>query len=1177
MPMPMLMAMLLLVLLAGTGIQPTAAASVPFQNCLSNNYIDNDLVLLQWVPLLVDASFSTNATHKLVITMYGNVTGSFSGATLPAWNSSAWNTSTDGKILEKPDPTSANPKLTTLHSKVNVLSYEPWEKDTDFCNTSLVNAQCPLGPVFNTTPIAYDTLPAVSISNNFYSTYAFTSFSATFIIRYGDSAVTNIGCVSTTVTPDLGHLAQLVKFLPLMVLLAVGIATIFAAIYSPWGTPNIFHWTSNYGRDPDLLRLVTPGFGDCLQYIQFVVLTGGLTLSYPGFYQPIVSQASWSTLMFNHSFVSKTTLPKVVDGIYYTNGTYGLQDMGQLVGMAQSEDIWPGMMVWLLAIIAAALALFQIAFGLQWAYRFLRRIPEEDLRSKNLPFSVGNVIRIVFNYFLLPLVALSTFQFVVSPGSPAYTVALAAITLCVIIGFAVWLLRLIISTRPRAVLFDDLSTLLLYGPLYNTYSDEAAAYALTPLFLTLIRGIAVGAVQPAGIAQIVLLAICEVIQILTLHAFRPFHTQSSMNAYHTFFALVRFITIMLMIAFIPALGVSEGSKGWIGYVILVIHAGVMIFGFFLNAIQAMLEVIARMAGAGGDDVSGQTRGGLTKIFGMRQLSRRMPRRSVGAISRQSQLSSSAMLYSDEASKGGYAMPGGRLRSESAGSIGMFVAGRPGQRSSSALDNLSLYGGPLVSGGRNIDGGESSFMPPTMGDMGNFSSQPSPTRKPQTHGTGGPDQAGESTGPYYRPPRRAKRTPAADDDTAPSPADRTRGLWASGDWSPRPVPGDDAASDTVSSPVAAAGGAAGEIGEVDVPYMQPSMISPRTDYSTREVDFYYGVRGERLNSDAPGRKLGTGPADPTGTMSSAAGWFRGLLGGKSKDKGKGFEVVRSARMPPAMLARGGDFEDEGPPPGIPVAMDVIRHGPIESDDEEDAKAQAKRRRHSRSRSAVSAAANPGEAELLDEDGNPGDEISETSETDRAERMDDLEDVSIEPIGLVSDVPPMLPNIDTGGSIHIPSRHQSKASRYAGSNGGAPALPGGALLLDLPSMSRRSSRQSGPAPSSRGPLWATRPPSLPGIAGGGESTLGGSISRLPFERSGSNSSGQGRSSPGSSSAVTAEEFSQVDLREGELSARSNTPGEVGYVQQGSINRIDTNDIHPALRDSGHAAEIVGGQHQ
>ena len=144
------------------------------------------------------------------------------------------------------------------------------------------------------------------MTNNFYSSYSFTSLIATFLIKDGDSNATPLGCISADVTPDIGSpLTAILRYGPLAILVAVGVATAFAAVFSPWGTVDTFKWTTNYGRDADLLRLVTPGFGDCLQYIQFIVLTGGLTLSYPGFYQPVVSQASWSALMFNTSFVSK--------------------------------------------------------------------------------------------------------------------------------------------------------------------------------------------------------------------------------------------------------------------------------------------------------------------------------------------------------------------------------------------------------------------------------------------------------------------------------------------------------------------------------------------------------------------------------------------------------------------------------------------------------------------------------------------------------------------------------------------------------------------------------------------------------------------------------------------------------------------------------------------------------
>lgn len=460
-------------------------------------------------------------------------------------------------------------------------------------------------------------LPAYSVAPDLYSSYAFTSISATSRIISGDPSKSILACVTATVTPDLGRIiSSCVRYLPLVVLIMVGFATALAGMYSPMGSTDIFRWTSNYGRDADLLRLVTPGFGDCLHYIQFIVLTGSLSLSYPGFYQPVVSHVSWSALMFNESFVSHGNgTTSLVDGIYMYSGSYGLNRTSQLVGMAAEKDIWAGMVIWLLAILAATIVIIQIGFLCRWGYRHISHTTEEDLRAKNMPFTIGNAIRLVFNYFLLPIVALSMFQLVVATRSPASTVGFAAVLIVALIGFAARLLWLVASTRPRSYLFDDLPTVLLYGPLYNTYSDNAATFALVPVMLTFVRGVAIGAVQPSGTAQLVLLAICEVILILTLNAFRPFSSPTSMNLYHTFFAVVRLLTILLSVAFVPSLGVTEGTRGWIGYVILLMHAIVLVFGFFLNAIQTIIEVAARLAGAGGEDGAqgGAARGGLAKV------------------------------------------------------------------------------------------------------------------------------------------------------------------------------------------------------------------------------------------------------------------------------------------------------------------------------------------------------------------------------------------------------------------------------------------------------------------------------------------------------------------------------------------------------------------------------------
>ena len=446
------------------------------------------------------------------------------------------------------------------------------------------------------------------------TSYAFSTLTTNMMIISGDQTADHLGCVRVNFTPIISSSIRIaLRYVPLIVLILVGIATVTAAMYSPWGTTDMYSWTTNFSGDDDILRLVTPGFADCLQYIQFIVLTSALSLDYPGYYQPAVSQASWSSLMFNESFVSGGSgLDPVVDGVYSVNGTGGLHRFTQLVGLESVNDTWPGMMVWLLSIIAAVMVCVQMRFVFRWIYRQAVHIPVEDRRPKNLPFTFGNVIRITFNYLFLPLTAISFFQLDTAANAPKYSVALAAVVIFFLIAFFLWALRVMLTTRPRSYLFEDISTLLLYGPFYNTYTESTVSYSAISVSLNFIRGLAIGAAQRSGIAQIVLLALCEVFTIVTIVTYRPFAKPTVMNIYQTCFAVVRLLTVLLSIGFIPSLHVIEGSRGWIGYIILALHAVVLVFGFFLNSLQTFIEIAARLAGVG-DSSGGATRGGLVKV------------------------------------------------------------------------------------------------------------------------------------------------------------------------------------------------------------------------------------------------------------------------------------------------------------------------------------------------------------------------------------------------------------------------------------------------------------------------------------------------------------------------------------------------------------------------------------
>jgi Transient receptor potential (TRP) ion channel/ML-like domain len=1141
------------------------AAYLNFENCLSSNIINSNPKLLQFVPYNVSATFNTSDPNfPLNVTVYGNVSGLATIQPYPAPNDPQWSNPNDtvGKIV---DLSASNNKYTTLFTKINVLTYTPYQAPSRFCNSS-VHGPCPLGPAFyvNRTDVAR--LPAFSIAHELGSPYAFTSFSTTLRVTSGDASAQELACVCATITPELdGTLRNTLRYLPLAILVAVGFATIFAAIRSPWGSKDTFRWTSNYGRDEDLLRLVTPGFGDCLQYIQFILFTGSLTLNYPGYYQPVVSQVGWSALMFNESLVTKGNgTQSVVDGLYdiRSNGTYGLDRMSQLIGMTSVRDVWAGMIVWLMVIIAAVLVLTQLGFALRWLLRRIQRNPPEDLRSTNWPFTAGNVIRVVFNYFLLPLVTLSMFQLAISSQGPTYAVAIAAVVLVAVIAFAAWLLYLFTKTRPRSIMFDDLPTVLLWGPLYNTYCDEQAGFAFVPLLVGFLRGIAIGAVQASGTAQLVLLAVCEIIFALTLSAIRPFPSATSMNLYHTFFAVLRMIIIFLSVAFLPALDVTEGTRGWIGYAILLLHAAALVFGFFLNAIQTIVEIAARLAGAGERKDGGTpSRGGLTRVFGMRQLSKRIPRQDA---TRHSMASGAVLLTPDLDSKPLHLEPS-RVRSMSASSM-LLLNQQGGDRHASQTYDPASPGAGYMNG------------TPSTQDAGSTFSRPLHQRNTGTVSPTGIvnlKQVG-STDPYYRKPRRSTM------DILSGTAGK-HGSLTSEDASKQTS--DPQKVEQVPQVDAAEGPSISRRGTPVPPHVGPGkdeiedvineLPRTKTDYAVREVDFYYGVRGPALSSGTGTRRLKTGPADPTGPVSSATGWFKGIFGGKTKEKGKGFEVVRSARAPPQ--------ESVTPSERPSTVQDSYR------DTEE---------------------------EHYKDDEEPNRNLQNEDANEQSDRRDaELEgsvtrpytDSELRPSRIPA-IAPSLPSIDAGGILELPSRVGSVASKTAGpAPAPTPAPAPAPAPIPAPTVPLKISRKT--SPDAR--RWSARTvsseylapkgkevrkshsywPAPPGVESPVDRNSSPSTSgRLPFASAKPSNTKNYRMSTGAES--TASSFLRMDddtenqiphytYRDRHSSSvlgahapdlRDDRPSSVGFVQQHrASDHIHHSPDSPEL--AGSSAEFIG----
>ena len=457
----------------------------------------------------------------------------------------------------------------------------------------------------------------------------------------------------------------------------------------------------------------------------------------------------------------------------------------------------------------------------------------------------------------------------------------------------------------------------------------------------------------------------------------------------------------------------------------------------------------------------------------------------------------------------------RSRSLSASSNLLLGRSAMSDRQSVALE--SAVGGTL-----SHAGSAATPYTPTGGPATPYSYLPSSGNGAGTRTSGIVNiKAAAPADPWFRPPRPRKNTAELQ-----SPGTHSQGSMSSGDW--QKITADDPDSpgfvDGRESWVAPLPAHLGNLRERSGSNPDES-AHPKTDYATREVDYYYGVRGPAL-SHAPTRRLGTGPADPTGPVSSATGWFKGLFGGKTKEKGKGFEVVRSSRMPPRQSLDNTDIalEEQEPYQDNPagVAVTPSKRRMLTLDDEGDDAVRGGTWRLPLGR--VSPV--PSNDRGINEDGEISDDEGHMHR--------------------VTMRPPIL-DIDTGEEFSVPTRFGSKASarpsRYD-------AMMGEEEIPDIP---RKSSRRKG---SNGSPIDFSRLTEANPLPSGTSKHLmpeTAAAQRMPFVTAdGSNSQHDRnlsmRTGNSSGSGLTSSSHSPGDYSDHTQSGRTlERPSSVGFVQQ------------------------------
>ncbi|RAQ40972.1 hypothetical protein AFGD_007361 [Aspergillus flavus] len=447
--------------------------------------------------------------------------------------------------------------------------------------------------------------------------YRMNTLATTIRLRLND---TDIHCNAANITPYIGATASgVLKGVPLAIMILTGVINGAVMICRSRGRRVFRYELANASRDPS--ESYFPGLGDWLHYIQFIFLTGCLTLSYPGFFRASVGELAWSSLILRnwpvtHSFI----YPGVEDNIYAVNATYGFEEMAQYLGATTMSDLWTNAIVNLALVLLGVIVASQLVWLIKSAWQLFPTrgsthiidLPTEFLT--HIQHMGWSVARVLLNYFLHPIVALSLYQPLLATWYPVYRTFLAVsfvAALAVSLAFIVWYL-----------VKDDRQNNFFYKGAYPRNSSHDWL-SVTLYMVPFLRGLAIGALQTSGLGQILVLISCELFILSCL--LWNWRVQRAWR--HACFATVRLVIVGMSCAFLPRAGVHEGNKALVGYFIISLHAAVLFTGFIVDCLYEMVRfVLSKLGFVDPRAADMEHHSDKAPVFGIGQLSRRSTRR-----------------------------------------------------------------------------------------------------------------------------------------------------------------------------------------------------------------------------------------------------------------------------------------------------------------------------------------------------------------------------------------------------------------------------------------------------------------------------------------------------------------------------------------------------------------------
>ena len=436
------------------------------------------------------------------------------------------------------------------------VAYSSGKNNRPFISRQLTRPNSPEGTLFSEYEIVY----------SFGNAHRLQTVVAEISFRSRDGA--ELDCVAVKITPEIGKAASVIfTYLPAAVMALVSIAS--------WKThpKDGLGWNSlSEGRAAwSVLGPMWETISDIagyLQYLQFIFLAGSLTLKYPGFYQPIVSQGAWSSLLYwmgpiDHGF----TYPGVEDGMYVTNGSYGLEYMSQTLGFPQMPDItidsFINLSILLFSVIIISLILCLVMSRFSGGFHL-----------SSVPWNAGYIIiGMALSFSSLPLLSYLSYELILIGYLPNYRIFIVALSMAALVYSNFLIIR---HVQRQKELNDSSSADFSEDgrPAKSPMQPWQHLPQYLPPAIPLFQGIVIGGLQDWGLVQVLLLMGTEIILLLHMATSLRVRLFLSISAWCS---IVRLLTVCLAITF--ACSPNETAKQWVGYIMLCLHGIMIIFGF----------------------------------------------------------------------------------------------------------------------------------------------------------------------------------------------------------------------------------------------------------------------------------------------------------------------------------------------------------------------------------------------------------------------------------------------------------------------------------------------------------------------------------------------------------------------------------------------------------------------